>query len=387
MRVLFTTAAMRGHFYPVVPTLWSLRNGGHQVLAASSDDFVPAITGAGLSAVSLGKPADPASIWTRDSSGRKVPPLRSRQEEADRSGRVWGRFAAHALEPTLAAAERWRPDLIISEPSEYAGRMVAGKLGIPWAEHSWGLPLRDGYTRFAELELGPRLEGLGLLGFPAPALLVDVCPPGFSPPDRGIDPATEVVRVRYTPFNGVGALPDWLGTHRRARRVYVTFGSLLPQLKIDRLGACLRAAAGTLPDADILVGVDPELLPKLQPLPANVLAAGWIPLDLVLSECDLIVHHGGPGTTLSALVSGVPQVVAPQWTADLIAYAARVSKAGIGRHLEREDDAASALAEACRAVLDDPAYLRRARIVAKQAAAQPSPDIAAAALERLVRGT
>ena len=39
MRVLFTTAAMRGHFYPVVSTLWSLRNRGHGFGGVAGDDL------------------------------------------------------------------------------------------------------------------------------------------------------------------------------------------------------------------------------------------------------------------------------------------------------------------------------------------------------------
>jgi UDP:flavonoid glycosyltransferase YjiC (YdhE family) len=262
--------------------------------------------------------------------------------------------------------------------------MVAGRLGIPWVEHGWGLPLPDGYTHYAELELGPRLDELGLAGFGGPALVVDVCPPDFNPPRLDAGPSTGIVRVRYTPFNGAGTLPDWLGQGAHPRRVYVTFGSLLPQIRIDRLAACFRTVAEALPDADILVGVDGDLVAKLGPLPRNVLAAGWIPLDLVLRECDGIVHHGGPGTTLSSLVQGVAQVVAPQWTADLREYAARVAKAGVGRHLEPEEDSPEALAGVCRAVLDDPAYRLRARTVAEQIAAQPSPRVAAEALEELI---
>jgi len=42
-------------------------------------------------------------------------------------------------EEGLRLFSEWRPDLVISEPTEYAGPMAARSAGIPWVEHSWGL--------------------------------------------------------------------------------------------------------------------------------------------------------------------------------------------------------------------------------------------------------
>jgi UDP:flavonoid glycosyltransferase YjiC (YdhE family) len=87
---------------------------------------------------------------------------------------------------------------------------------------------------------------------------------------------------------------------------------------------------------------------------------------------------------LSALVNGVPQLVTPQWTADLLEYATRVTKIGVGRHLGPDDDYATTIGGACRDVLDDPSYATRAREVSAQLASLPDPAIVVAAIERLV---
>src|SRR5204863_50677 len=93
----------------------------------------------------------------------------------------WGRLAARTLDGTLEIARAWRPDLIIAEPTEYAGQMAASLLGVAWVEHSWGLAVQPEYRPAAEAELAPERALLGLAQLPPPALV-------FTAMARGVPP-------------------------------------------------------------------------------------------------------------------------------------------------------------------------------------------------------
>ena len=73
---------------------------------------------------------------------------------------------------TLDLVRSWRPDLVISEPTEYAGPMAARSAGIPWVEHSWGLAPQPEYKPAAADELAPERRRLGLADLPEPDLFI-----------------------------------------------------------------------------------------------------------------------------------------------------------------------------------------------------------------------
>src|SRR5260221_9036393 len=54
MRVLATTHPASGHLHPLVPLLRGLSERGHEVLAATSRAFCPAVEAVGLPAVAVG---------------------------------------------------------------------------------------------------------------------------------------------------------------------------------------------------------------------------------------------------------------------------------------------------------------------------------------------
>jgi UDP:flavonoid glycosyltransferase YjiC (YdhE family) len=86
---------------------------------------------------------------------------------------------------------------------------------------------------------------------------------------------------------------------------------------------------------------------------------------------DLVVSHGGSGTTIAALTRGLPQVVIPLF-ADQPHNAARIAAAGIGVAVDARS-AADTLAPAVERVLADPSYRAAAHRVACEIAAQPAP--------------
>jgi len=95
-----------------------------------------------------------------------------------------------------------------------------------------------------------------------------------------------------------------------------------------------------------------------------------VPQADLLPHADVVVHHGGSGTTLGALAAGVPQLVLPQG-ADQFANAEALLAAGAATQLLPAELSAEAVTEQAR----NAASCRdAARAIAEEIAAMPSPD-------------
>jgi len=96
-----------------------------------------------------------------------------------------------------------------------------------------------------------------------------------------------------------------------------------------------------------------------------------------------VVHHGGAGTTATALRAGVPQIIAPHMF-DQHDWAARVRAAGLGPAPLKRYFTADALASALRDTLGDAMMARRARSMAGRLRASRGAQRAAEILEQEV---
>ena len=201
---------MHGHFYQMVPLAWALRCAGHDVLVVAPSNFLPVIAEAGLPPASSGSAVTVSQMIGTDRAGRRVAWQADSAARIERSGAGFGRLAAHCLDGTLAIAKSWRPDLVISEPTEYTGPMAAAACSLPWVEHGWGIAVSPHYRQAAAAELRPERDRLGLASLPLPDLVIDVCPRSLQ--DRNA-PAGQP--MRYLPYNGPAKLPPWLGRDGR----------------------------------------------------------------------------------------------------------------------------------------------------------------------------
>jgi glycosyltransferase len=380
MRVLVTTAPLHGHFFPMVPLCWALRAAGHDVLVAGPENFVDDIAAAGLPAVASADPIGFADFMFHDRDGTKLPPPADPAARRASSGRAWGRLTARTLPGIAGIVRDWQPDLIVSEPTEYAGPIVAAAAGIPWVEHWWGLAAQPEYRPSAEVELAPELARYGLETLPEPAVRIDVCPPSVQRPGT-----PEAQQMRYVPFNGPAVQPPWVSEPKTRPRICVTLGSMLPKVGLLDFGGMLRDFATGLTEigADVVIGVDAEVAAGWTDLPDGVRATGWLPLNLVLPACDLVVHHGGPGSVFTALALGVPQLALPQ-TADQFENAERMTDCGAGLQLLPDRRSTETVVAACREILDEPLYRKKAAAVAQENAVGPTPAEVVTVLERLV---
>lgn len=367
MRVLFTTVPLPGHFFPLVPLAWACRALGHEVLVATPANYVPAVLRAGLPATPNGPAADFVGLLPADSAGR---------EQAERRflhGRVFARIAARNLAGTESIVDFWRPDLVVVERAELAGRIAAATRGVRYAELHWGVAALREFDAAAAVQLAGELAVRGLTAVPRPDWVVNPWPPSlrraYAAGHRGI---------RHVPYNGEARLPDWMWAARRRPRICLTLGTLLPRMDAEELPGMLLPLARRLGRlrVELVVAVDDEIVADWPPLPDAVRYAGRLPLAEVLRVCDVAVHHGGNGSSLTALEAGVPQLVLPHFD-DQADNAAAVSAAGAGLRLTDGTGDPDSIAEHCRALLDAPRFAAAAGRVAAEIAAQPSPvDIA-----------
>ncbi|WP_250280891.1 MULTISPECIES: glycosyltransferase [unclassified Frankia] len=381
MRVLFTTSPVHGHLFPLVPLAHALRAAGDDVLVAAPANFTGAITEAALPAGPTAPSVDFLTIMTRERDGRPVPPATNAAERNEGTGRAWGRLTAATLPYTLELVERWRPDVIISEPTEHAGQLAAETHGLPWVEHGWGVTTMPEARPPARDELTPELAGLGLTDLPEPMLRLHPCPPSLRPADP---PGSRDRHIRYVPYSGAAALPEWILRRTERPRVTLAVGSSLVRAAFRNLAETLAEVAAVLHGLgiEVVAGLEDPISPGWTlPLPAGA-PTGLLPLHLVAPTSDLVVHHGRSGATLTAVTAGLPQLALPRF-ADQFDNAARISAAGAGRQLLGEGVTAESVVAACRDLLDTPSYRDRAAALSAENAAQPTPTDVVAVIHDL----
>jgi UDP:flavonoid glycosyltransferase YjiC (YdhE family) len=117
--------------------------------------------------------------------------------------------------------------------------------------------------------------------------------------------------------------------------------------------------------------------------PSNAVVLRYASHDALMSRASVVLTHGGHGTAMRSLRSGLPMVVTPAGAGDQPFVAAAVAEWGAGRAL-RPDASAEDLRGAVEAVLGDEAYRAKARGIARQLEGTDGAAAAASSLERLV---
>jgi UDP:flavonoid glycosyltransferase YjiC (YdhE family) len=361
MRILFTTVPLPGHFYPLVPLAWACRAMGHDVLVATSEDFVPEVMRSGLPATAIGPVASFAGLTAKGDPDE----IAGRRRV---NGRVFARIAAGNLPGALSLVDSWRPNIVVSERAEAAGPIAAATHALPGAELHWGVaPLVEYRAEAAEL-LAPDLAALGLSALPVPRLALNPWPSSLRRPY-----AAGHRRMRNVPYDGDSRVPGWALRTREVKRVCLTLGTLLPRLGEDGayetvLPVVERLAALGI---EMVIAVDEKVAVKWPALPAAVRHAGRLPLSQVLPACDVSIHHGGQGTALTAIGAGKPQLVLPMLD-DQFENADAVVSSGAGLCLRPEEMTPHGVAERCLELLHDPGFAVAATDLAAEMAAQPS---------------
>lgn len=367
MRVLFVSTPGIGHVFPMVPLAWTLRAAGHDVLVATAGPAL-AVERAGLAVADIA-----AGLDLRRA---KLSLFRSRPELAERARTLRGRklgdlreavdylgpMSALLVDGAVEIAAAWRPDLLVQSQVDAAALVVAGRFDVPLVTHGFGLARTGGLAELYHDRLRDAFERHGVAAAPLPAAAIDVAPPSMlsTAPDTadadtiGIGNRADAAvawPMRYVPYNGGGRLPSWLlRPPSRRPRIAVTLGTVEPRR--GGLGGVhqIIAAAETLDVELVLALGEISDAAVLGDVPPHVRLAGWLPLNVLLRSCSAIIHHGGAGSTLTALDGGVPQLVLPSG-ADRYINAAAVQERGVGL---RSDDGVVTTAMLDRLINDGP---------------------------------
>lgn len=363
MRVLFAGPPFFGLLYPMVPLAQAFRAAGHDVLVGTCGAAVERTREAGLLAVDCAPGIDPDARYAEMEKKRRGAPPSPGDREQPAKGRGFSFFSDEMADGMLEIARHWGPDLVVHTPNGVVGQLVAAKLGIPSVLHAVGFGHTGAHVQMMNNALADAYERHGLTGPDHVAAWLDVAPPSMS---TNQEPRRWY--LRYVPYNGGAALPSWLFTPRERPRVTVTLGTVRPVVDgVSPVAWVIDAARKT--DAEFVLALGGAGLAELGELPGNVRPVPWIPLSSLLDASDAVIHHGGAGTTLTALDSGLPQIVLGEG-ADRPANAAAVRTRGCGLVPKDPNDPNPELVER---LLTDDALAEAARETAEEMAAMPSP--------------
>ena len=118
-------------------------------------------------------------------------------------------------------------------------------------------------------------------------------------------------------------------------------------------------------------------------LPPGVIAVQYAPHAALFPHCAAVVHHGGAGTTQTALIAGVPSILVPH-VADQFFWADELRRIGVAlRSVPRRALTAVTLADSIRATTADGHLRQRACELAPRFAAENGVERAVDLIESL----
>jgi MGT family glycosyltransferase len=162
--------------------------------------------------------------------------------------------------------------------------------------------------------------------------------------------------------------------------VLVSFSTAPEQGSVQKFQNAIEALSN-LPVRGVITVGDSIDAQKLRPS-LNVAVFATADHDDLMRRAALVVTHGGHGTLMRALRSGLPMVVIPGSGGDQPDNAAAVEAWGAGRAL-RADATANSMREAIQDVLRSPKFKDRATAIARQLAGVDGAERAADEIERL----
>jgi UDP:flavonoid glycosyltransferase YjiC (YdhE family) len=376
MRILFSANPMFGHFVPMVPLAVTLQERGHEVLVATGPGFGPTVRSYGLDCVGAGR-----DLTLDDVLGVLPGIFEVAPEEQDRYARprVFVELRAHnVIDDLTRTVADWGPHLIVREPAELASWAVAEARAMPHVCVNAGAATSaaewDDVAAPWIRDLGRRvgLDELAAESFYRYGLLA------FEPAGYQDWSHTPTARVHRPDPMATEPAPE-LGLLDLDDRplVYVTLGTEF--FNADLMHSLIAALDdGT---RNIVVTTGPQATPAdVDPGVPHVVVASWLPQDALLERADLVVSHGGGGTTIGALVRGVPMLCVPQG-ADQFHHARRVEQLGVGRTLDPGERSPEEIRAVASELLTDPRYRFAAAEVVAATALLPGVEDAAIHLE------
>jgi UDP:flavonoid glycosyltransferase YjiC (YdhE family) len=364
-----------GHLQPLLPLLDAARRRSHETLVVGPPALRGMVNASGHAFAAGGEPPEAAVAPIRE----RLPVVPAREASVLGNRELFGRLATTAMLPAMdRVVARWQPHIVLRDPCEYASAVIAHPLGVASVQVAIGL---------AEVEWGSISSASPALEAHRPGLTVELHRSPYVtrfPASADPSPFPDTRRFREPAPATLGSLPDWWNGSS-APLVYVTFGTVLGHMSTaaEAYRTAIQAVAGI--DARVLLTVGRRFdASQLGRIPGNIHVESWVDQADVLHEADVVVCHGGSGTTFGALAAGVPVVIVPQF-ADQFANGTKVAEAGAGIVLDRGQDSngcrrplgqddAPRIAEAIETIRVRPSYREHARLIAAEMASAATTD-------------
>lgn len=349
MRILLTVFPEPGHLHPFLEVARALQKAGHEVSFCSAEDVSERVARADLRARCFAPTTDGSPRRTR----RRSVDFAERLEEPAWARRWYHQVllarVAEQVDLVRTAVEAGRPQLICTDPLNYAGPIVAEERRIPWVGISTMLvPLspvgfQSTYHELLDQQAPERASLFNSFSVRAPRFK---CGEAISPWFNGVLTTEELVsRVAADndfstylgPIIADGPRGDevsfpWERVRPDVPLIYVSFGSQLspPSPTYEALAHSLRAD-----EAQFVFSLNDRIDdPFVATLPSHVLPVRYAPQLRLLERASAMVTHGGANGVSEAIQHGKPMLVIPL-AHDQPLQARLVSDRGIGMELDR----------------------------------------------------
>lgn len=378
MRILFTSRPTAGHLFPLLPLAEAARKAGHGVAFASAPGTVAQVREFGFEGFEAGR--EVLGLRERLELYPEMAALNPVTREWNFTRWFAGYEAPERAPELLAIGREWSPDLLVNDFAEPAGPAVASALGIRHATSGFGIPRPD----LAEL-IVPWVEPTWTaLGLQVPryaglfdSLFLDPCPPSMKPAGLVVPNRQPIGSAAGPPPRGDDARK--LASLPPGQVVMVTFGTLFGNSAL-LYRTVIEAVSGL--GRTVVVTLGPLVSEaELGPLPPDVFCFDFLSQGVILPRCDLVVTHGGSGSTLGPLREGVPLLVIPQG-ADQFDNAAGVARAEAGLVVLPAEFEAATIRARAEAILEGACAAGVGRVAAEMAA-MPTPGEVVEVLARL----
>ena len=300
-----------------------------------------------------------------------------------------------AVEALLRLADEiGAPDAIVSDPFLSAAAIAADALDLPLIICGWPaqasvsapqlLPVQrvlssDSQRRLQRLTNRFGVKGIYFSPGAAPAIHSDRLHINYF--TRGwYQSELETLLPQNAFVGGLAASatdppPDWLRDIPADRPLgLVSLGTLFTgDLAFYSVSAQALARAGIIPIVTLGWQMAAERIAELKrALPGGTRLLRWAPYEHIFPRCQIVIHHGGLGTTHRSLVHGLRQIVVPQ-AADQRIQARRAAEAKVGLHLTAQDLRQGRMGEAVNALLAADWVAENARRLSREMAAAGGP--------------
>ncbi|MEV6237195.1 nucleotide disphospho-sugar-binding domain-containing protein [Lentzea sp. NPDC051838] len=370
MRVLCTVAFSAAHARALLPLVTTLTLQRHEVLVAGPESVLAGFANEPVRTVAALPEVCDQLVDLLQGEVLTLPPDYDPFADEMIVEFAAGPHISGAVRALLPVAADFRPHLVLRDGIEFAGMLVAERLGVPHVAAPTGVgQYMDRLTllnalneRRAELRL-PLHESLDSAHRYG---RLDAVPPGYSFARQRMPPAFTYQQPAH--HSAGERIPQWLADLDPGKPLVVastsTSGGVFATesaLRLFDFDAIPDQALRHSPLAHLetliagLAKVDCEAVVMTGGLPLEALAAPNVhlveslPQALLLHAADLLVSHGGYNSIREAMRTGTPTAVLPVLH-DQMHNAHRISELRLGVRVH--DFEAEAVAEACEKALN-----------------------------------